>query len=373
MTERIALMPAKVLCVVGARPNFMKSAPLMAELRRYPNQIKPLLVHTGQHYDRELSQLLFQDLGMSEPDVFLGVGSATHAQQCAKIMVALEKVMQDEKPDLVVVFGDINSTMAAAIVAAKLWIKIAHVEAGLRSFDNRMPEEINRVVTDRLSDLLFASEESGVRNLRDEGADEAKIFMTGNIMIDSLITNLDIARRSDILTRLSLTPRKYVAMTLHRPSNVDDRKALAELLGVINRIGNRIPVVFPCHPRTRKQLEQFGLMDTIDNTALRLVEPLGYLDFLRLQSECKFVLTDSGGIQEETTYLGIPCITLRDSTERPATVDIGTNTITGTDPEKVLGAVNQILDGNTRKGSIPELWDGKTAERIVQIILEKIS
>jgi len=282
-------------------------------------------------------------------------------------------VLLKEEPDLVIVFGDVNSTMAAAIVAAKLNIPIAHVEAGLRSFDNTMPEEINRIVTDRLSDFLFVTEQSGLENLRQEGISDRKIFFTGNIMIDSLISNLEVAKKSDILGHLGLKPKNYVALTMHRPVNVDDKESLSGLLEVIGKISSRIPVVFPCHPRTRKNLDRFKLIAESGYRGLKLIEPLGYLDFLKLQTECRFVLTDSGGIQEETTYLNIPCITMRETTERPVTADVGSNTVTGSDPKRILAAAEQILNGNAKQGKIPPLWDGHTAERIIEILNQRLS
>ena len=358
--------------IVGARPNFMKAAPLMAELRKYPDRFSPRLIHTGQHYDHNLSQMFFEQLKMPKPDIFLGVGSGTHAEQTAKIMIGLEQEFVKNRPDFVIVFGDVNSTLATAIVAAKLDIRLGHVESGLRSFDNTMPEEINRIVTDRLSDLLFVSEKSGLENLEAEGVHKDKVFFTGNIMIDSLINNFEVADQSDVLSRLMLTPKEYVAMTLHRPANVDSKEIFGKLLAVINKIGEKIPIIFPCHPRAQKNLEEFGLLENINPNALKLITPLGYLDFLKLQSEARFILTDSGGIQEETTYLNIPCITMRNNTERPITVEIGSNIITGVDPEKVLKAANEILEGRGKKGRIPDLWDGKTAERIVAILLQKL-
>ena len=366
-------MPRKIAVVVGARPNFMKAAPLMEELHKHPDKLQPLLIHTGQHYDHKLSQLFFDELGMPKPDIYLGIGSASHAVQTAKIMIETEQVFLDQKPELVVVFGDVNSTMAAAIVAAKLHIPTAHVEAGLRSYDNKMPEEINRIVTDRIAQYLFVSESSGLDNLRREGTDEDKIFFTGNIMIDSLVRNLSLAEKSGILESLKLKPRSYVAMTLHRPATVDNKSILGPLLRTLNEIGERIPIILPCHPRTTKMIEQFGLGDTIDAANVRIVEPLGYLDFLKLQSNAHFVLTDSGGIQEETTYLNIPCITLRDNTERPATVNEGSNVITGTDPGRIRTEADKILSGNGKKGTIPKYWDGHTAERILAILLEKLA
>lgn len=361
-------MKRKLALVVGARPNFMKAAPLMRELKRFPELFQPILIHTGQHYDAKMSQLFFDELKMPLPDIYLGVGSGTHAEQTARIMIELEKSLTAERPDLVIVFGDINSTMAAAIVAAKLTIKVAHVEAGLRSFDNGMPEEINRIVTDRLSDFMFVSEPSGLRNLANEGVSPEKVFFTGNIMIDSLVASLEACGKTTILQQLSLTPRKYVVLTLHRPSNVDNQHILHDLLDAIAQIGSKAPVVFPCHPRTAKEMNKGGLLDRIDPAVLRITEPLGYLEFLRLQSQSLFVVTDSGGIQEETTYLQIPCITLRYNTERPVTVDQGTNELIGPEPQELLRVANDIIAGRHKKGRIPELWDGKTAERIVAIL-----
>ena len=358
----------KLALVVGARPNFMKAAPLMRELRKHPERFMPILIHTGQHYDTKMSDLFFTELGMPMPDIFLGVGSGTHAEQTARIMIEMEKSLTAEHPDLTVVFGDINSTMAASIVAAKLGIPVAHVEAGLRSFDNGMPEEINRIVTDRLSDILFVSEPSGLKNLANEGVPEEKVHFVGNIMIDSLIASLEACRKSAILDQLSLKPKAYVVLTLHRPSNVDNQHILHDLLMAIGQIGAQVPVVFPCHPRTAKEMNKGGILDQIDPKVLRITEPLGYLDFLRLQSESFFVVTDSGGIQEETTYLQIPCITLRYNTERPVTVDEGTNQLIGPEPAKLLEVANEIIAGRSKKGKIPHLWDGRTAERIVEIL-----
>jgi len=360
-------MPTSVLCVVGTRPNLIKAGPLMRELRRHPEAFRTRLVHTGQHYDRNLSQLLFEDLGMPEPDLNLGVGSGTHAEQTAKVMIALESTFQSERPDLVVVFGDVNSTMAGAIVAAKLCVKVAHVESGLRSFDRTMPEEINRIVTDHLSDYLFVSERSGLENLSREGIPDAKVFFTGNIMIDSLLATLDVVKQSDVIERLHLSPRQYAVMTLHRPSNVDDRETLAGILQTMRAVAARTPIVFPCHPRTRHNIERFGLGGHL-SASLILTEPLGYTDFCRLTYESAFVLTDSGGIQEETTFLKVPCITMRDNTERPVTVTIGSNVMTGNDSARIIAAVDAILGGRAKAASIPELWDGHTAERIVEIL-----
>ncbi len=365
-------MSLKISLVVGARPNFMKAAPLMAELKKYPALFAPQLIHSGQHYDEKLSRLFFDELKMPQPDTYLGVGSASHAVQTSRIMTALEEVWLKNPCDLVVVFGDVNSTMAASIVAAKLCIKIAHVEAGLRSFDNTMPEEINRIVTDRLSDYLFISEPSGIVNLKSEGVPEEKLKFVGNIMIDTLVAHLEVARKSGILEQFGLKPQNYIAMTMHRPANVDNPELLGTLIEIFNEIGRECPIIFPCHPRTQKNMAAFGLIDKIDKKALRLTEPLGYLDFLKLQSEARLVMTDSGGIQEETTYLNIPCITMRENTERPVTVEVGSNIITGVDPHIIRDAAFKSLRGETKKGRVPDLWDGHTAERIVDYLRKNV-
>jgi UDP-N-acetylglucosamine 2-epimerase (non-hydrolysing) len=367
-SEEETQVSKKILCIVGTRPNFVKAAPLMRELQKHTDQLDTKLVHTGQHYDQNLSQWLFDDLKMAPPDISLGVGSGSHTQQTAKIMLGLEEVITAEKADLMIVFGDVNSTLAAAVVTAKMGVKLAHVESGLRSNDRAMPEEINRIVTDHLSDLLFVTEESGMVNLRHEGIAPEKVHFTGNIMIDSLLATLDIVNRSEILSRLGLKPREYALMTLHRPSNVDDATTLAGILETVARVARMIPVVFPCHPRTKHNIARFGLDQSIAESSLILTEPLGYVDFCRLTYESKFVLTDSGGIQEETTYLQIPCITMRENTERPITVTVGTNVMTGNDQTKILKTVNDILGGNAKQGRIPDLWDGHTAERIVEIL-----
>ncbi len=358
----------KVLVVVGTRPNFVKSAPLMRELKKHSDCFDTKLVHTGQHYDQNLSQGLFDDLHMAPPDLSLGVGSGSHTQQTAKIMLGLESAVTTEQADLVVVFGDVNSTLAAAVVTAKLGVKLAHVESGLRSFDRTMPEEINRIVTDHLSDFLFVTEDSGMQNLQREGIPAEKVFFTGNIMIDSLLTTLEIVKRSEIHTRLNLRPREYALMTLHRPSNVDDPKNLSAVMRIVRKVAERIPVVFPCHPRTKQNLARFGLDDAVQSNSLIVTEPLGYVDFCRLTFDSKFVMTDSGGIQEETTYLQIPCITMRDNTERPVTITVGTNVMTGIDSAQILKTVDDILGGNPKQGRIPDLWDGRAAERIVDVL-----
>lgn len=362
----------RIVQVVGTRPNFVKSAPLSKALRENSKYFDSILIHTGQHYDHNLSQLFFSDLKMPEPDIYLNVGSGSHAQQTGTIMIELEKVLIRLKPDLVIVFGDVNSTLAAALVASKLCLKLAHVEAGLRSFDNTMPEEINRIVTDRLSDYLFVSEKAGQVNLKNEGVQKEKVFFIGNIMIDSLVNNIETAQKSNILDRLHLEPYKYITSTIHRPSNVDNSRTLQILINCFKDISNHLPVIFPCHPRTRQRIKEFGLLNGNDNGQFRIVEPLGYLDFLKLQSKSKLVMTDSGGIQEETTYLGIPCITLRENTELLATVDVGSNTVCGTDPRKITSTVEQLLDGKYKKSGIPKLWDGNTASRIVEVLKEEL-
>ncbi len=365
-------MTKKIIIIVGARPNFIKSAPLLKQLQLHPDKFETMLVHTGQHYDYKLSRVFFEQLKMRKPDVYLGVGSGSHAAQTARIMMKTEELMIKNKPDLVIVMGDVNSTMAAAIVAAKLCVEVAHIEAGLRSFDNTMPEEINRVVTDRLSRYLFVTEESGIRNLKNEGAADSGIFFTGNIMIDSLINNFEEAGKSEILDELSLKPEEYATLTLHRPSNVDDEVTLKKICTILAEISESIPIVFPCHPRTHGKLREFGLFDNINKDALKITEPIGYLDFLRLQSQSKFALTDSGGIQEETTYMNIPCLTLRENTERPVTVETGSNTLTGIDKIKIFDSVDRIMAGKYKTGKIPELWDGETAKRIVDILIKKL-
>ena len=361
----------RILNVVGARPNFMKIAPIQRQMDLNGEALTPILIHTGQHYDERMSKLFFEDLGLPKPDVYLGVGSGTHAEQTAKIMIKFEKVCQEYQPDLVLVVGDVNSTAACSIVASKLWIPVVHVEAGLRSFDRKMPEEINRLVTDALSDFLFTTEKSGTENLIKEGIAPEKIHFVGNVMIDSLIYFLEKAQESDILDQLKVKPQEYALVTLHRPSNVDDRKNFLKILEAFEVIQKEMPVLFPIHPRTAKNIKHFGLEERVNNLKnLKLVPPIGYLDFMQLEQNCKFVMTDSGGIQEETTYLGIPCLTLRENTERPITAEIGTSEIMGTDTEKIIRSAKKILAGEWKKGQIPPLWDGHAAERIVEILKE---
>jgi len=363
----------KIMNVVGARPNFMKIGPIVRAMAQYPN-MQNILVHTGQHYDERMSKLFFDDLQLPKPDVYLNVGSASHAVQTARIMVEFEKVLLKEKPDLVVVVGDVNSTVACSMVAVKLGIKIAHVEAGLRSFDRSMPEEINRLMTDAISDLLFVTEKSGLENLRHEGIPDHKIHFVGHVMIDSLVHFAQTAEKSAIMEELNLDHRDYALVTLHRPGNVDHKGHFLKLLDAFEDIEQKIKIIFPIHPRARKMIATFGLQKKIETMQnLRLLEPLGYLDFMKLMHHAKFLLTDSGGIQEETTYLGIPCITMRENTERPITVEVGTNILVGNDTALIKQEAKKILDGKGKKGDIPPLWDGKAAERIVQIFSEVLS
>jgi UDP-N-acetylglucosamine 2-epimerase (non-hydrolysing) len=346
----------------------MKIAPIHREMSKYP-ELNPLLVHTGQHYDEKMSKLFFQDLLLPEPDIYLGIGSGTHTEQSARIMLAFEKVIEKEKPDLVLVVGDVNSTAACSLVAAKMHTKIAHVEAGLRSFDRTMPEEINRMVTDALSDFLFVTEKSGLDNLRNEGIPDKKVFFTGNVMIDSLAFFLEKAKESIILSDLQLNGSSFALVTLHRPSNVDVKENLENLFHTFSVVGKDMKIVFPMHPRTKKMIEKFNLgtyVSSIKN--LIITDPIGYLDFMQLMQNARLILTDSGGIQEETTYLGIPCITIRENTERPVTVEIGTNVMVGPNPDLIIEETEKIISGNGKKGQIPELWDGKAAERIVKIL-----
>ncbi|NNF00699.1 MAG: UDP-N-acetylglucosamine 2-epimerase (non-hydrolyzing) [Pyrinomonadaceae bacterium] len=362
----------KVLNIVGARPNFMKIAPVYAEMKRRGSEFDPLIVHTGQHYDAKMSDAFFNDLGMPEPEVYLGVGSDSHAAQTAKIMLAFEPVVLEHRPDWVLVVGDVNSTIACALVCSKLGIKVAHVEAGLRSYDRTMPEEINRILTDSISDLLLTPSPDGNKNLEKEGISGEKVKLVGNVMIDSLFRNLEFAKDSSIRKDLGLTEKEYAVVTLHRPSNVDDKKVFEGMLDSLAEISKDLPVVFPAHPRTASRIEEFGFAEKIDASDIRLIEPLGYLDFMQLFSGAKLVLTDSGGLQEETTALKIPCLTLRKNTERPITIDMGTNHLVGTDPEKIVNAALDILKSTNyaENATVPPLWDGKTAERICDAVVE---
>lgn len=354
--------------MVGARPNFMKVAPILRELKKYP-ACQSILVHTGQHYDAKMSDVFFRDLQIPEPDIFLNVGSGSHAKQTADIMTGFEQVLLKENPDLVIVVGDVNSTLACSVTASKMHVKVAHVEAGLRSFDRKMPEEINRLVTDALSDYLFTTEKSGDENLLKEGKKPEQIFFTGNVMIDSLVFSRKRMQESVIVSRLNLIPQSYVVVTLHRPSNVDNPDSLEKVLRILDHLQQKIPVVFPIHPRSLKMIEKFGYLQKVESMRqLKLTEPIGYIDFLSLMSQAKAVVSDSGGLQEESTFLGIPCLTMRENTERPVTIETGTNTLVGLDENKISVCVDSILNGTYKKGRIPELWDGQTAVRIVTIL-----
>ena len=370
----------KIVNIVGARPNFMKIAPLIKSMQAH-RLIHPLLVNTGQHYDVNMAGRFFDDLQIPRPYVSLEVGSGTHAVQTGEVMMRLEPVLQRECPDLVVVVGDVNSTMAAAITAAKLQIRVAHVEAGLRSGDRGMPEEINRIVTDSISDYLFVSEESGIRNLSNEGVDKNKIFFVGNVMIDSLEASRRLWAQSLILDRLKLVKGRYGVVTLHRPSNVDDPKTLVGLMEALCDVAARCPLIFPVHPRTRKALLAIEHLDSVLHfgdgptppTGIHCMEPMGYIDFMALVASSRLVLTDSGGLQEETTVLGVPCLTLRENTERPVTVTHGTNRIIGSSPMRLREEARRILDAPPPAPGSPPLWDGHAADRIVNILVEKCS
>jgi UDP-N-acetylglucosamine 2-epimerase (non-hydrolysing) len=347
--------------IVGARPNFMKVAPVMSALRDRPNVVQTL-IHTGQHYDVNMSDVFFQQLGIPAPDVNLSVGSGTHAKQTAEIMMRLEPVVTELQPDIVLVYGDVNSTVATALVCAKLGIQIGHVEAGLRSFDRTMPEEINRLVTDQLADMLFTPSDDGDENLRREGIPAEKIFRVGNVMIDSLVRLLPLAKK----TCVDSLPSRYALVTLHRPANVDDGARLKGILESLLEVNQDLAVVFPAHPRTQKRIADFGL----HVGQLRLLDPLPYVEFLGLQSRATVVITDSGGIQEETTYLGVPCLTMRENTERPITVSMGTNILVGGgDPRKLRLELSRVLGGKGKKGSTLPLWDGHAGERIADILV----
>ncbi len=368
------LSKKKILCVVGARPNFMKIAPIMVAMKDH-QALQPILVHTGQHYDNAMNHQFFADLGIPEPDVNLEVGSGTHAEQTAEVMKRFEPVVDREQPHAVLVVGDVNSTIACALVASKKNVPVIHVEAGLRSFDRAMPEEINRILTDQISDLLFTTERLAGENLLREGIRGDRIHFVGNVMIDTLHHNLARAIPAKRIFEEAGAPQRflsgaYAALTLHRPSNVDHLETLQSLLETITMIGERIPVAFPLHPRTRSRIESFGLSALLENSNLLILPPLGYLQMLGLMKDAKLFLTDSGGVQEETTALGIPCITLRENTERTITVDAGSNTIVGTDRKKILEAFEDILSSGGKAGKIPEYWDGHAAERIVDLMAQ---
>jgi UDP-N-acetylglucosamine 2-epimerase (non-hydrolysing) len=369
------------MSIVGARPNMMKVAPLLAELRQDP-EIEPILVHTGQHYDYSMSQVFFDQLRVPPPDYNLDVGSGTHYAQTAEIIRKFGDLVQQDRPDMVLVAGDVNSTIACALVAAKERILVAHVEAGLRSFDRSMPEEINRILTDALADLLFTTEESANRNLANEGVAPGKVFFVGNLMIDSLVRALKIARPFSLRSELGLGEKPYAVLTLHRPSNVDNGDQLRATLDAVTELAQRIPVVFPAHPRTAKNIEAFGLKavktwqgGSIHGPGLCMMPPASYLDFLDLMQHAVMVITDSGGVQEETTYLGVPCLTYRDNTERPVTISMGTNRVVGCDPQHLLLNALEVLESAPHRPGRsaplrPPLWDGRTAPRIVGILKE---
>ena len=368
--KKLKIMSKKIYLVAGARPNFIKIAPLIKELNK--TNIEYKLIHTGQHYDYNMSKIFFDDLRIPEPDIHLNVGSASHAVQTAKIMIEFEKVILKERPLLIVVVGDVNSTLACSLVAKKLNIKIAHVESGLRSFDQKMPEEINRILTDQISDFLFTSEPSAEVNLKREGIDQNKIYFVGNIMIDNLLINLKIAKDLNSYKRYDLEKNQYALITIHRPSNVDTKENLNEIIKMLNYIEERIKIYFPIHPRTRKKLKEFNLENKLTKSNIILSEPVGYLDFLNLMINSKMIITDSGGIQEEASYLKVPVLTLRKNTERPITIEKGTNEIIGNNFEKFKKYINDILSNKYKKGQNIEKWDGKTAKRIIGIIKKKL-
>ncbi|MBT6049831.1 MAG: UDP-N-acetylglucosamine 2-epimerase (non-hydrolyzing) [Lentimicrobiaceae bacterium] len=363
----------KVINVVGARPNFMKVSPIHQRMVAHPN-FNPILVHTGQHYDNNMSKIFFDELGLPEPDYYLGVGSDSHAKQTAKIMVEFESILFKEKPNIVLVAGDVNSTIACALATVKLNIKVAHIESGLRSFDRKMPEEINRVLTDSISDYLFVTEKSGLENLKTEGVSDEKIFHVGNTMIDWVFHYLDKADRSTVLRRFDINQQDFVLVTLHRPSNVDDQTVLEQILNALEKIQEKIKIIFPIHPRTKKKIDD--LEDSnymISSQNICFCEPLGYLDFLKLIKSAKVVLTDSGGIQEESTALGVPCLTLRENTERPITIEKGTNKLVEISTEKIIKSVEEILSNANINSIIPSLWDGNASGRIIDILNKRLS
>ncbi|MDP4199297.1 MAG: UDP-N-acetylglucosamine 2-epimerase (non-hydrolyzing) [Bacteroidota bacterium] len=370
----------RIIFIVGARPNFMKVAPVIEAMKRIaPYAFETLLVHTGQHYDTNMSDVFFRDLEMPRPDIFLGAGSGTHAEQTARVMIAMESLLAEEKSDLILVPGDVNSTLATTIVAAKAGRTLGHIESGLRSFDRSMPEEINRIVTDEFSQFCFVTEPSGLENLKHEGIADERVFYVGNTMIDSLYRYLDLARaRFPVLSnQLAITNHEYALVTLHRPSNVDDPRSLTMFVELFEAMRSFAPtngharIVFPIHPRTRKMLAEYDLLSRVQaNDQLVLIDPVGYLDFVALQAHARVVLTDSGGIQEETTALGVPCITLRENTERPVTVSVGTNELVGVDPLQILEYARKAFEGKWKTAAVPELWDGHASDRIVRVLME---
>jgi len=362
----------RILLVAGARPNFMKLAPLYEALTARRDTYKPILVHTGQHYDRKMSDIFFEQLRLPEPDINLEIGSGTHGLQTGRILIEIERLMIEEKPDLVIVFGDVNSTLAAAIAAVKLGVPVAHVEAGLRSNDWSMPEEINRIVADRVSNLLFTTCEDANVNLLREGLSEESIHFVGNTMIDSLSRFIPLADGLNVLNEFQVEPKRYILVTLHRPGNVDDPENVDAAMKMISGLSSIAPVVFPVHPRTRKSLVDYESRNAdrsiLDNPNLRLTAPVGYLEFIKLEKEAAVVITDSGGVQEETTYLGTPCITTRPNTERPVTITDGTNTLLGMNPKRVINKTRSIMGGDKPEPKRPLLWDGKAAGRIIDVL-----
>lgn len=362
----------KIISVVGARPNFMKVAPIHKEfqtiINSHSSQVSHKICHTGQHYDEKMSDVFFRELELPKPDFYLGVGSGSHAEQTARVMIEFEKVLLIEKPDLVIVVGDVNSTIACSLVAVKLGIKVAHVESGLRSYDRSMPEEINRLLTDSISDYLFVTEKNGMENLQKEGVSSDKIFFVGNCMIDSIINYLPKINSSQIAINYNLNANDYIVATFHRPSNVDNPDNLKSIINLLNKLASNKKVIFPIHPRTKNNLIKYSLLSSL-HSSLFLTDPIGYIDFISLVKNSTLVVTDSGGIQEETTYLGVPCITTRKTTERPVTIHLGTNYLVGEDFDKAYSTAEEIIQNGGKKGTVPELWDGKTAERIVEILM----
>lgn len=363
-------MSLKIFNVVGARPNFMKVGPLHRAFQQF-SDIESFVIHTGQHYDERMSDVFFKQLGLPEPHIYLNVGSGSHAEQTARVMIAFEEAVLEHKPDLVLVVGDVNSTVACSLVAAKCHIPVVHVEAGLRSGDRAMPEEINRIVTDAIADYLFVTEQSGIDNLKMEGVADEKVFFVGNVMIDSLVHFREEAARRPILKDLGVASKKYALMTMHRPSNVDTQDQLEKVVETIEKVAAMIPVVLPLHPRTKNRLESFGMMARLEALPqLTMTGPQGYLEFLNLMDNAAAIITDSGGVQEESTYLQVPCLTLRPNTERPVTITSGTNELHDLVPDAIASRVEDILCNDYKKGEIPALWDGQAAMRIARIIQE---
>jgi len=358
----------KIICIAAARPNFMKVAPLLKEIKKY-SRFKTILVHTGQHYDYAMSGSFFKELNIPKPNYNLGVRAGLHGEQTGLTMIKFEKICIKEKPDLIIVVGDVNSTLAGALVSTKLHVPVAHIEAGLRSRDMNMPEEINRILTDHISDYLFVTCKEGKTNLINEGIDKKKIYFVGDIMVDTLLKSKKKIQKINTFKKLNLKKKEYSLLTLHRPANVDDKKRLKILLQTFNLIQKKIKIIYPMHPRTAKQIKKFGLEKYVKQMKNFIVTPpLGYLEFISLLMNSKFLLTDSGGLQEESTTLKIPCLTLRDNTERPVTVNVGTNVIVGTNKNKIIKEINKIISGKGKKGKQPKYWDGKTAERIIKIL-----